>query len=36
MQRNLSIDILRILASIAVIVIHTAGSPVHHHMVEDG
>lgn len=36
MQRNYSIDILRILACLAVIIIHTAGSPIHHHMVDIG
>lgn len=34
MQRNISLDTLRIIACLAVIFIHTAGSPVHHHMVE--
>lgn len=34
--RNLSLDILRLLACIAVITIHTAGSPIVHGMVEQG
>lgn len=36
MQRNLSLDILRILACLGVITIHTSGSPIVHQMVESG
>lgn len=36
MQRNLSLDILRILACMAVIMIHTAGSPICHNWVSSG
>ena len=36
MQRNLSLDILRILACIGVIMIHTAGSPIVHGFVVPG
>lgn len=36
MQRNLSLDILRILACLGVITIHTSGSPIVHQMVEKG
>ena len=35
-DRNISLDIARILACIGVITIHTAGGPIVHHMVEDG
>lgn len=35
-DRNISLDILRILACLGVIVIHTAGSPIYHNMVESG
>ena len=35
-DRNASLDILRIVACLAVIMIHTAGSPLGHHMVEEG
>lgn len=34
MQRNLSLDILRILACLGVITIHTSGSLIVHHMVD--
>ena len=36
MERNLSLDILRILACLAVIMIHTAGSPIVHGFVSPG
>lgn len=36
MQRNLSLDVLRILACMGVIAIHTSGSPIVHRMVESG
>ena len=36
MERNLSLDILRIMACIAVIMIHTAGSPIVHGFVSPG
>lgn len=36
MSRNISLDILRIVACMGVIMIHTAGSPPGHHMVEEG
>lgn len=36
MERNLSLDILRILACIAVIMIHTAGSPILHGFASPG
>ena len=35
-NRNLSLDILRILACIAVVMIHTSGSPIFHGMVQTG
>lgn len=35
-SRNISLDILRIIACMAVIMIHTAGAPLWHHMVEEG
>ena len=35
-DRNYSLDLLRILACLAVIMIHTAGSPIHHNMVQQG
>ena len=35
-HRNISLDILRIFACVAVIMIHTAGAPLWHHMVEAG
>lgn len=35
-ERNISLDILRVLACFGVITIHTAGSPIYHGMVEDG
>jgi len=35
-ERNISLDLLRILACLGVIVIHTAGSPICHNMVEQG
>ena len=34
MDRNYSLDFLRILACLGVIMIHTAGSPIYHKMVE--
>lgn len=34
--RNLSLDILRIMACFGVIMIHTAGSPIYHNMVSTG
>lgn len=34
--RNLSLDILRIIACLGVIMIHTSGSPIYHIMVEPG
>ncbi len=36
MERNHSLDLLRILACLGVIMIHTSGSPIHHHLVEPG
>lgn len=36
LQRNLSLDILRILACLGVIAIHTSGSPIVHQMVDSG
>ncbi len=35
-QRNYSLDLLRIIACLAVVMIHTAGSPILHGMVEEG
>lgn len=35
-ERNISLDVLRVLACLGVITIHTAGSPIFHHMVEPG
>ena len=35
-ERNISLDVLRVLACLGVITIHTAGSPIYHGMVEDG
>lgn len=35
-DRNISLDILRVLACLGVITIHTAGSPIYHGLVEDG
>lgn len=35
-ERNISLDLLRIFACLGVITIHTAGSPIFHHMVESG
>ena len=35
-DRNYSLYFLRILACLAVIMIHTAGSPIYHNMVEQG
>lgn len=36
LQRHLSLDILRILACVGVVAIHTSGSPIFHQMVERG